>query len=100
MLWNMGLQKYTIFNETENEKKINEIDKNFHLVMINEKMDESFVLLAHLLCLPLHEFAVFAKNVRKDEFKKMELSKKTKSVLRNVIDVAIACSIELNSFIF
>ncbi len=38
-------------------------------MLISELMDESLVLLSHLLCFPLHWMAVFQKNVRKEETK-------------------------------
>ena len=47
--------------------KVFEVDSLFDLVMISELMDESLVLLAHLLCLPLHKVACVKKNARKEE---------------------------------
>ncbi len=37
--------------------------------MIAERMEESLVLLAHRLCLPLYRMASFRQNVRRDEEK-------------------------------
>ena len=82
MLWSMGLKHHTIFNETAIQEKIEFIDSRFHLVMITEMMDESLVLMAHLLCIPLHEVAMFAKNVRKEGHKRVTLSEQTKNILR------------------
>ena len=43
------------------------MDKQFDLVMIVELMEESLVLLAHKLCLPLYQVVTLKKLVRKDE---------------------------------
>ncbi|XP_037793392.1 galactose-3-O-sulfotransferase 3-like [Penaeus monodon] len=40
-------------------------DRLFDLVMVAERMDESLVLLRHLLCWSLHDVVVFAKNARR-----------------------------------
>ncbi len=37
--------------------------------MLAERMQESLVLLAHELCLPLYKMATFVKNARKEEDK-------------------------------
>ena len=57
--------------------KIREIDSKFDLVMISELMDESLVLLAELLCLPLYAVANLRKNARKKEVKVLVLLKST-----------------------
>ncbi len=40
------------------------LERDFSLVMITERMEESLVLLAHELCLPLYRVAAFKKNAR------------------------------------
>ncbi len=40
------------------------LERDFSLVMLSERMEESLVLLAQQLCLPLHRVAVFKKNAR------------------------------------
>ncbi len=48
------------------ESKIEELADELDLVMVAEWMDESLVLLAHLLCLPLHTVAMpIHSNARK-----------------------------------
>ncbi len=47
--------------------KLKELDSDFDLVMVSELMDESLVLLAHLLCLPLHAMVGIKRNARKEE---------------------------------
>lgn len=48
---------------------IDSLDHHFHLVMISELMDESLILLRHLLCWTLHDVVVFTKNARRQEVK-------------------------------
>lgn len=54
---------------TELRHAIEELDKRFDLVMVSEYMDESLVLLRHLLCWSLHDVVVFTKNARRQEVK-------------------------------
>lgn len=51
-------------------RAIKEVDKRFNLVMIAEKLDESLILLRHLLCWSLHDVVFFTKNARREEVKK------------------------------
>ena len=46
------------------KKFINELDSIFHLVLINEKMDESLILLKHLLCWSIEDVISFQHNRR------------------------------------
>ena len=50
-LWDLGLM-YTLHFDLV-KKKVQDVDKNFHLVLIAEHFDESLVLLSHELCWPL-----------------------------------------------
>ena len=43
------------------------MDQSFDLVMISERMDESMVLLADALCLPLEDVISLKNNARKRE---------------------------------
>ncbi len=45
------------------------LEKSSFLVMLTERMEESLVLLAEKLCLPLYRVAAFMKNARKEEDK-------------------------------
>ncbi|CAL4071509.1 unnamed protein product, partial [Meganyctiphanes norvegica] len=51
-------------------RAIEEIENGFHLVMIAELLDESLILLRHLLCWSLHDIVFFTKNARREEVKK------------------------------
>ncbi|XP_069183986.1 galactosylceramide sulfotransferase isoform X2 [Procambarus clarkii] len=68
---------------TELRRAIEELDKRFDLVMISEYMDESLVLLRHLLCWSPHDTVVFAKNARRQEVKPT-LSPATQQALREL----------------
>jgi hypothetical protein len=48
-------------------RKIERLDRDFHLMMIRERFDESLVLLAHLLCLPLTSMVALKQNQRLKE---------------------------------
>ncbi len=48
------------------------LEQDFSLVMLAEQMDESLVLLAHTLCLPLHRVTVFRRNARQEDRKVMQ----------------------------
>ena len=49
-----------------------DVDQHFNLVMLSERMDESMVLMADVLCLPLEEVTSLKNNVRKkDKIQKM-----------------------------
>ena len=50
-LWDLGLMDTLNFDLVE--AKVQEVDKNFQLVMIAEHFEESLVLLRHELCWPL-----------------------------------------------
>ena len=50
-------------------KKISELEENFDLVMLSERMSESLVLLAALLCVPLSDVVVLKVNARKSDAK-------------------------------
>ena len=43
------------------------MDDNFDLVMISERMDESMVLMADALCVPLEEVTSLKNNARKKD---------------------------------
>ena len=46
------------------QNKISELELSMDLVMVAERMDESLVLLADLLCLPLYRVAALNVNAR------------------------------------
>ena len=50
-LWDLGLTDTSRLDLVK--AKVQEVDKNFHLVMIAEVFEESLVLLSHELCWPL-----------------------------------------------
>ena len=79
--WGIGLnqQSYDLGAATEAEmtgdparaarRTIAALERHFALVMVAERMEESLVLLAHQLCLPLCQVASLRKNARKKEVK-------------------------------
>ena len=60
-LYDLGIKSNRIMTEKGIQNAIEEIDATFDLVMIAEKMQESLVLLADLLCIPLEDVATLEK---------------------------------------
>lgn len=59
-----------IFNDTEKiVKYLDMIESWFHLVLVAERMDESLVLLRHLMCWDLDDVVAFKLNARSPKFK-------------------------------
>lgn len=48
---------------------IEDLDQRFDLVMVSEYLDESLILLRHLLCWSLHDVVGFVKNARRLDVK-------------------------------
>ena len=61
-LYDLGIQSDRITTERGIQDTIGEVDSAFDLVMIAEKMRESMVLLADLLCIPLEDVATLKKS--------------------------------------
>ena len=54
-LIDLGMEPHQTLDKEQVLIKIQEVEKNFNLVMILEKIDESLVLLSDLLCLKLKD---------------------------------------------
>lgn len=67
MAWDMGLSPDIFDNETAVQIEIERLDREFDLVMISNRMDESLVLLSHLLNWPLERVLHLDLNRRKPE---------------------------------
>ena len=68
-LYDMGLPVSDLHRVDHINDMIARADMDFGFVMISDKFEESLVLLADLLCWPLHYVTSFTKNVRKDTVK-------------------------------
>jgi galactosylceramide sulfotransferase/galactose-3-O-sulfotransferase 3 len=64
MSFDLGLDPYYFENLNIIKSFIKKLDKYFNLVMIAERMDESLILLRHLLCWSIDNVIVFKHNVR------------------------------------
>lgn len=64
MSFDLGLDSYYFENLKVIKHFIKKLDNYFNLVMISERMDESLILLRHMLCWPIHNVIVFKHNVR------------------------------------
>ncbi|XP_068227593.1 galactosylceramide sulfotransferase-like isoform X2 [Palaemon carinicauda] len=61
--------------------KVKKADKDFDLVMVAERMEESLILMSRLLCWNITDVLVLKVNARMSNFKK-KINKKTKRLLR------------------
>ena len=50
LLWDLGLDVYSMDSDSKVREKVHELNQEFDLVLIAEKFDESLVLLQDLLC--------------------------------------------------
>ncbi|CAL4132079.1 unnamed protein product, partial [Meganyctiphanes norvegica] len=67
----------------ELQEVIHDIDSLFHIVLVAEYLEESLILMKHLLCWSLHDIVFFTKNARTSKFKH-KLSYETMRVIRKV----------------
>ncbi|XP_064114600.1 galactosylceramide sulfotransferase-like isoform X2 [Macrobrachium nipponense] len=81
MAWDFGVPGPEIYNITYVQEMVEEADKAFELVMIAERMEESLVLMSHLLCWDITDVLVLKINARMAEFKK-DMNEKTRTLLR------------------
>lgn len=84
--FDLGINPSEFDNEFKINKRIEQLDKQFDLVMIAERMEESLILLADLLCWPLEHVKYLELNVRKPE-KYVILSKDERETLAHWLNV-------------
>jgi hypothetical protein len=80
MAWDMGLSPENFDDEIAITKEIERLDREFDLVMVANRMEESLVLLKHLLNWPLENVVHLNLNRRKPE-KSSVLSVEERKVL-------------------
>ena len=71
-LYDLGLPHYQMTNRTAVLRKISDLDGELDFVLIMERFEESLVLLADELCIPLHELTYISKLVRVSQSKVRE----------------------------
>ena len=78
-LWDLGIENKVVIGDIETLREtIKKLDQDFDLVMISERMDESLVLMADALCVPLEDVMSLKNNARKkDKIPKMTDDDKT-----------------------
>ncbi|XP_067119342.1 galactosylceramide sulfotransferase-like [Centruroides vittatus] len=77
MLFDLGFESHRNINSTHVKSYVKSLDAIFDLVMVAERMDESLVLLRHLLCWDLDDVVAFKVNAR---------SKKSSNITNEVRD--------------
>ncbi|KAG7154440.1 Galactose-3-O-sulfotransferase 3-like [Homarus americanus] len=83
MVWDFGIpDQKQIYNLTHVSQLVREAEEKFDLVMVAERMEESQVLLSHLLCWDLRDVIVLKLNARSSKFKKA-MSEESQKVLRD-----------------
>ncbi|XP_023222369.1 galactose-3-O-sulfotransferase 4-like [Centruroides sculpturatus] len=81
MVFDLGFEYSKHANSSQIESFIERIDSLFDLVMITEKMDESLILLRHLMCWSLDDVLAFRVNARS---RKSVVTDKTREKLRRL----------------
>jgi len=65
--WDWGIQPQLFDHDLFIQKKIQSFDQQFELVLVAERLEESLVLLRHLLCWPTEHITHLVLNKRKKE---------------------------------
>lgn len=81
LAWDLGLSADIFDDSTAVERKIERLDREFDLVMISERMDESLVLLRELFNWPLDRVFHLDLKTRKQETRSFPLSHDERVVL-------------------
>ena len=84
MLFDLGLNKNDLNNESIVNKKIKDIEDQFDLVMIAEKFSQSIVLLKNELCWESQDVTSFHLNGRQKDTKS-QLNKTTRTLLKDYL---------------
>jgi len=87
MSYDLGLHLPFISNVRSFQKKVRSLDKDFHLVMIAEKFDQSLVLLKNLICAAFDDMA--SKVQREAHSQKPHLSGESKAILKDVLSYEV-----------
>lgn len=82
-LWDLGVNLEMSPGKNDIKWHIERLDQQFDLVLITDLIDESLVLLAQLLRVPLSEMVSLKINARKKDFK-LQLSKKDQTLLKKL----------------
>nr|XP_027224669.1 galactosylceramide sulfotransferase-like [Penaeus vannamei] len=69
MAWDFGLPAEAMTDLDAVQQLVDAADKQFGLVMVAERMDESLVLLSHFLCWDLSDVVVLKVNARSSKFR-------------------------------
>ena len=81
LLWDLGMNANSMTNKQLVLKKIQELDKQFDLVLIAEHFDESLVLLDDILCWPQKDLTYLKQNERTPEAKS-NMTSRTRTLLK------------------
>ncbi len=81
LLWDLGLDPRDVADKTKARALIVDADRNFDLVMIMERMDESLILLADILCWDLADVAYIKQNERLPDLRN-KVGEESKAILR------------------
>ena len=84
--WDWGIQPQLFDHELFLKKKIQSFDQQFELVLVAERLEESLVLLRHLLCWPTEHITHLVLNKRKRE-KKVKLDPEEREQLKKWLKV-------------
>ncbi len=80
-LWDLGVTAEEMENETVVEEKIRQFDKQFDLVLVTERFEESLVLMGDELCWPTQDLTYLVQN-RRVAAKRSNMTDETRRALR------------------
>ncbi len=81
LLWDLGLEPMDVGDKNKARALIVDVDRNFDMVMIMERMDESLILLADILCWDLTDVAYIKQNERLPDLRN-KIGEESKVILR------------------
>lgn len=82
MAFDLGVDVGQFDDEAEVRSAAVRLDDQFDLVMIAERMEESLVLLRHLLCWTVDDVVTFRQNVRQERYRTSLTSETKENILK------------------
>lgn len=86
MAWDLGLSPSMFDDVQAVDQLISRLEEQFDLVLLSDRMDESLILLRHLLCWPIDALTHLDRNVRKRELT-VKLDSEERKVLKKWLSV-------------
>lgn len=82
MLYDLGMDPYSMHDEGAVDERVDFLQKHFHLIMIQERFDESMILLRDLMCWDTDDIIYLKQNARDDQHRPLRMSSGAASRIR------------------